>query len=112
MTRMGAQPRSSSGLSVLPVEVPEALERLLQPARYKAAYAGRGGAKSHFFGEQLIVRCFHRKTRAACIREVQATIKDSVRQLLIDKIQKLGLGWAFEVLESEIRGQPGTPAAG
>lgn len=99
-------------MSVLPVEIPEALLPLIQPARYKAAYGGRGGAKSHFFGEQLIVRCYSRKTRAACIREVQATIKDSVRQLLIDKIQKLRLGWAFEVLESEIRGRPNTPADG
>lgn len=76
---------------------------LCQPARYKAAYGGRGGAKSHFFAEQIILRCFVRKTRVACIREVQATIKDSVRQLLIDKIEKLGLGSFFEVLEGEIR---------
>lgn len=95
-------------MSVLAVEVPEALEPLLQPARYKAAYGGRGGAKSHFFAEQLILRCFSRKTRAACIREVQATIKDSVRQLLIDKIQKLGLGKFFDVLDGEIRGRNGS----
>lgn len=80
----------------------------MQPARYKAAFGGRGGAKSHFFAEQLILRCFSRKTRAACIREVQATIKDSVRQLLIDKIQKLGLGKFFEVLDGEIRGRNGS----
>lgn len=99
---------SKCGLSVLSVEVPEALEPLLKPARYKAAFGGRGGAKSHFFAEQLILRCFARKTRAACIREVQATIKDSVRQLLIDKIQKLGLGKFFDVLDGEIRGRNGS----
>lgn len=90
-------------MSQLVVEAPDALIPLIQPARYKAAYGGRGGAKSHFFAEQIIVRCFAKKTRVACIREVQATIKDSVRQLLIDKIQKLGLGHEFDVLESEIR---------
>lgn len=93
-------------------EVPRKLAPLLGKARYKAAYGGRGGAKSHFFAEQVVIRCFASKTRVACIREVQATIKDSVRQLLIDKIEKLGLGWAFEVLEAEIRGREGTSAEG
>jgi phage terminase large subunit len=94
--------------SVLKVEVPEALAPLLHPSRYKAAYGGRGGAKSHFFAEQIIIRCYAVKSRVACIREVQATIKDSVRQLLIDKIQALGLGQFFDVLESEIRGRNGS----
>lgn len=43
-----------------------------------------------------------------CIREVQNSIKDSVRQLLIDKIVKLGLGKEFEALETEIRGPDGS----
>lgn len=95
-------------MSILRSDVPRALAPLLQPARYKAAYGGRGGAKSHFFAEELILRCYERKSRAACIREVQATIKDSVRQLLIDKIQKLDLGWFFDVLDGEIRGHNGS----
>lgn len=89
--------------SSLTVEVPAVLKPLCAPARYKAAFGGRGGAKSHFFAEQLVIRCYAKKTRAACIREVQATIRDSVRQLLVDKIQKLGFGWAFDILETEIR---------
>lgn len=44
-------------------------------------------------------------TRAVCIREVQDTIKDSVRQLLVDKIIALGIGYAYDILESEIRGR-------
>jgi len=95
-------------MSVLELSAPEVLMPLLQPARYKAAHGGRGGAKSHFFAEQIIVRCFAKKTRVACIREVQATIKDSVRQLLVDKIEKLGLGSEFECLETEIRGKNGS----
>jgi phage terminase large subunit len=94
--------------SVLQVEVPEALAPLLQPARYKAAYGGRGGAKSHFFAEQLVLRCYAAKTRAVCIREVQNTIRESVRQLLIDKIQALGLGSFFDPKEGEIRGRNGS----
>lgn len=96
----------------LKVEVPRALAPLLQPARYKAAYGGRGGAKSHFFAEQIVLRAYAQKTRVVCIREVQNSIRESVRQLLIDKIQALGLGFAFDVLEGEIRGRAGTQAEG
>jgi phage terminase large subunit len=90
-------------LSTLRVEVPRKLVPLLQPKRYKGAYGGRGGAKSHFFAEQIILRCYNRTTRVVCIREVQNSIKDSVKQLLTDKIAKLGLNHAFEVIDNEIR---------
>lgn len=58
--------------------------------------------------EQIILRCYMQQTRCVCIREVQNSIKDSVRQLLIDKIEKLGLMESFEILESEIRGPHGS----
>lgn len=90
------------------VEVPKKLKPLLYPKRYKGAYGGRGGAKSHFFAEQVLLKCYTKKTRVVCIREVQNSIKDSVRQLLIDKLNKLGLEEMFEVLESEIRGPHGS----
>ena len=92
----------------LKVEVPRAFVPLLRPARYKAAFGGRGSGKSHFFGEQIILRCYRQPTRVACIREVQNSLKESVKQLLVDKIQKFGLGQFFEVLESEIRGRNGS----
>jgi phage terminase large subunit len=94
--------------SILRIETPRAFKPLLQPSRYKGAYGGRGGAKSHFFAELLIERCVMGKTRAACIREVQNSLKESVRQLLIDKIERYGLGGAFDVLETEIRGPNGS----
>jgi phage terminase large subunit len=92
----------------LRVEVPEKLEPLLQRARYKGAHGGRGGAKSHFFAEQLILRCYAETTKAVCIREVQESIKDSVKALLEGKVQKLGLGEFFEVVRDEIRGRNGS----
>ena len=95
-------------MSTLRVEVPRKLKPLLQPARYKGAYGGRGGAKSHFFAEQMILRCFMSPTRGVCIREIQNSIKDSVKQLLSDKISKLGLESEFDVLEQEIRGPNGS----
>lgn len=82
---------------------PAKLEPLTQPARYKGARGGRGGGKSHFFAEKLVLKAYAKQLRWACLREVQNTIKDSVRQLLIDKIQKFDLGAYFEVLDAEIR---------
>jgi phage terminase large subunit len=92
----------------LRVEVPRAFSPLLKPARYKGAHGGRGSGKSHFFAEQVVLLCYRQTTRVACIREVQNTIRDSVRQLLIDKIQKFGLGTFFEVTDTEIRGKNGS----
>jgi len=88
-------------------EVPRKLAPLLQPSRYKGAYGGRGGAKSHFFAEQIILRCYADPMRVVCIREVQKTIKDSVKQILVDKIAKFGLHDYFEIYETEIRGTNG-----
>ena len=92
----------------LSIRVPRKLAPLLESHRYKGAFGGRGGGKSHFFAELLLTRCYGARTRAACIREVQNSLKDSVRQLLVDKIQRMGLGWFFDVLGTEIRGRNGS----
>lgn len=89
----------------LNINVPRKLKPLLEPKRYKGAYGGRGGAKSHFFAEQMLVACIERRARCVCIREVQNSIKDSVRQLLVDKIDALGIAPLFEIIEGEIRGK-------
>jgi phage terminase large subunit len=90
------------------VDVPRKLKPLLYPKRYKGAKGGRGGAKSHFFAEQIVLRCYQRTTRVVCIREIQNSIKDSVKQLILDKIAKLGLGDFFSEVENEIRGPDGS----
>ncbi len=90
------------------VSVPRKLKPLLYPRRYKGAYGGRGGAKSHFFAEQVVLKAYMGRTRIVCIREVQNSIKDSVRQLIIDKIEKFGLTPWFNVLESEIQAPNGS----
>jgi phage terminase large subunit len=76
--------------------------------RYKGAYGGRGGAKSHFFAALIIARCLQAEARVVCIREVQDTIKSSVKQLLADKIEQMGVQSQFQVMESEIRGANGS----
>lgn len=95
-------------MTTVRIDVAPAFAPLLKSIRYKGAHGGRGGAKSHFFAEYLIARCVAHPTRAVCIREVQNSIRDSVRQLLVDKIQKLGVGELFEPLDAEIRGSNGS----
>jgi phage terminase large subunit len=88
----------------LTVDVPRAFKPLLKQARYKGAWGGRGSGKSHFFAERLIVHCLANPgTRAVCIREVQKSLAQSVKQLLVDKIMAFGLGGLFQIVESEIR---------
>ena len=50
----------------------------------------------------------HPGVRAACVREVQKSLKNSVKLLVEDKIKSLGVSHMFEVLEAEIR----TPGGG
>jgi phage terminase large subunit len=88
----------------LRIDTPRAFLPLLNPARYKGTYGGRGGAKSHFFAELLIERCIMQQTRWACIREVQNSLKESVQQLLVDKAEKFGVGSSFKAVDGELRG--------
>jgi phage terminase large subunit len=44
-----------------------------------------------------------RKTHVVCIREIQKSLAQSVKRLLEIKIESLGVGHLFEVLQTEIR---------
>lgn len=85
-------------------EAPRSFKPLLDAARYKGAYGGRGSGKSHFFAEMLIAACMEKKTEAVCVREVQSSLKQSVKKLIEQKIVTLGVEEHFEILETEIRG--------
>lgn len=41
--------------------------------------------------------------RCACVREVQDSIRDSVRQLLVRAMQRMGVAHEFDLLEQELR---------
>lgn len=94
-------------MSSLRIEVPEVFVPLLQPKRYLGVHGGRGSGKSHFCAEYVIAKAIS-GARVACIREVQNSIKDSVKQLITDKILGHGLESMFEILEQEIRGPRGS----
>jgi phage terminase large subunit len=98
----------SSSLSPATIKLPEAFAPLFQPARYKAFYGGRGSAKSHSFAAALIIQAAQRPLRVVCCREIQRSIKDSVKRLLDDKIEQLGLRDFYHSTDTEIRGQNGS----
>jgi phage terminase large subunit len=91
-----------------PPGLPPAFRGLLAPARYKAVHGGRGSGKSHAFAELLVRRCIEAApVRAVCIREVQRSLDQSVKRLVEDKIQALGVGRHFRVQADRILGPRG-----
>lgn len=61
------------------------------PSRYKVAYGGRGSAKSWSFAGVAVYLASQFKLRIVCARELQNSIKESVHQLMKDRITQLGL---------------------
>ena len=88
--------------------LPEKLEPLYQPRRYKVMHGGRGGGKSHGVAQVLLDIGARMPLRILCAREIQKSMRDSVHRLLKDYIVKLGLTAFYEVLDTEIRGANGT----
>ena len=90
-------------MSTLKIPTAKIVEPLLQPARYKGAYGGRGSGKSHFFGELLVETCqAERGTLAVCIREAQQTLAQSSKRLIESKIASLGVGSGFKLYSDKI----------
>lgn len=94
-------------MSTLKIETPQVFLPLLQPARYKGAYGGRGSGKSHFFAELLIEESITSKIDAVCLREVQKSLEFSVKKLLEAKISKLNVGAYFDVQDKRILSKHG-----
>jgi phage terminase large subunit len=94
-------------MSTLTIETPRVYLPLLNPARYKGAYGGRGSGKSHFFAEMLVEECIREKTDAVCLREIQKSLKFSVKKLIESKIESLNAGYYFDVLDAQINSKAG-----
>jgi phage terminase large subunit len=78
------------------------------PVRYRAAYGGRGSAKSHSFCSAATIKGANRPLRIGVYREIQKSIRDSAKRLLDDKIAENGLSGFYESTDTEIRGKNGT----
>jgi phage terminase large subunit len=89
---------------VLHIKTAPVFQKLLPPARYKAAWGGRGSGKSHFFAGLAVEDAASiMGTRIVCIREVQKTLKESAKRLIEDKIRQYGLeDKGFRIYEDRI----------
>lgn len=94
-----------SGL--LAIETPEVFAPLLQPGRYKGAWGGRGSGKSHFFAECVVEESIMRKVDIVCLREIQKSLKFSVKKLVESKIERMNAGAYFEVQNEQIKSRHG-----
>jgi phage terminase large subunit len=90
------------------VELPKWARRLRQPAPLKGIHGGRGSAKSHSIAQTLVLMATERPLRILCAREIQKSIKESVKALLDAKIEAAGLTGFYQSLETEIRGANGS----
>ena len=71
------------------VELPEWASALFDEAlRNIAVRGGRGGGKSRSIARALVLRAAQRPLRILCAREIQKSIKDSVKRLLDDEIER------------------------
>lgn len=99
-------------MASLEIATPRVFAPLLEQARYKGAHGGRGSGKSHFFAEMLVEDCIREPIDAVCLREVQKSLKFSVKKLIEAKIQSLNAGYYFEVQEALIKCKPASGGSG
>jgi len=90
-------------MATLQIPTAEVFEPLLYPARYRAAHGGRGSAKSHFFAGLLVEETASRKTDAICLREIQKSIRFSVKKTVEEKIASMNAGYYFDVQDEIIK---------
>lgn len=86
------------------VDLPEYAQDLWKPFRHLAWYGGRGAGKSRSVATGLVLQAVEGHQRVLCGREVQKSIRDSVKRCLDDEIRRLGLSNLFDSVETEIRG--------
>src|SRR5271166_6856410 len=101
---------------------PPKLQFLFTPARYKAAYGGRGSAKSWSIARALLLigkqpdllwpgwskEYGTDGVRILCYRETMRSIEESVHQLLTDQIRLMKLGDFYHIQQKNIVGINGT----
>ena len=87
---------------VMEVQLPDYAAPLFEPMRYKVLYGGRGAGRSWSVARVLLIMAAARPLRILCTRELQHSLRDSVKQLLKDQIELMQIP-GYEVVESEIR---------
>jgi phage terminase large subunit len=97
-------------MRTLTFETAKVFRPLLEPARTKGTYGGRGSGKSHFFAELMVEDALRfpgesgEGMRGICGREIQKSLKDSAKFLIESKLAKYKLGEAdgFKIYTDKI----------
>jgi phage terminase large subunit len=97
----------SGELSKLAIDTAEVYEPLLETARYKGAFGGRGSGKSQFFADLWLEESVARKLDFVCLRETLKSLEFSVKKLLESKISHYNAGSYFEVQDRRIMSKAG-----
>ena len=91
----------------LVIDTAPVFRRLLEPARYKALFGGRGSGKSRFFASLLVEEQITEPIDAVCLREVQKSLEFSVKREIEAAISAMNAGYYFEVQDRRILGKNG-----
>ena len=99
-------------IGALAVEISRKVPRWALPlstsARLVGIEGGRAGGKSHEVAARFVERhVADPDLRSVCIREVQKSLKYSVKALIESKIRSLGVGHLFDIFDTEIRSKFG-----
>lgn len=90
-------------------QIPEkALPIWEDPRRYNTLYGGRGSTKSWTVAEILSMKGYIEPRRVLCGREFQNSLEESVLQLLLDQMDRMGLGEFYKEVKGGIKGLNGT----
>ena len=90
---------------MIEVNIPAVFKELLTlKKRVKLYYGGRSGGKSYAFADSLLLKARQEKLFIVCLREIQSSIKDSVKKLLEDRIGHYGFQ-DYKVFETRIENQ-------
>ncbi|MFH2012476.1 MAG: PBSX family phage terminase large subunit [Pseudomonadota bacterium] len=84
-------------------KVPSIFRELFKPYRYKVFRGGRGGGKSRTIVSALVAIARTKRVRVLCCREIQRSIKDSVKRVIDDEIARHGLEKEFTSTQTEVR---------
>lgn len=84
------------------IEFLDKLSFLFEPARLKIAYGGRGGGKTDGFAIALIILSMKMKLRILCLREIQTSIEESVKETIEGYITHYGWNDKFDIKEKSI----------
>lgn len=82
--------------------IPERMELLLYPRRFKVFYGGRGSGKTANVVSYLIEKARFRNSRVGCFREIQNSIKESSYAELVDEINRKGHAQEYRCVDGEI----------